>query len=217
MPYAYGLKALATQGKMATQKRQEPDVKNEMVRNSYGYAFVWDSFEDAQFLSALLKAGIHVRKNDVPLKNGGVRWNRGSLFVLKGDNLNTSEWSKKVYEISEAHSQKVTPIPSGYSEAGPDLGSSSLVFIQKPTVGIVRAADVSPYNYGEIWHYFEQQLQYPLMQLNAENVNANTLRGVDVLILPSGRHRMFQEGRQSKALSDWVKQGGPIDCFWKCC
>jgi len=41
-----------------------------------------------------------VRFNTVPIKNSGVSWDRGSLFILKGDNKKQPDYLAKLAELA---------------------------------------------------------------------------------------------------------------------
>ncbi|GIR21923.1 MAG: hypothetical protein CM15mP36_11300 [Flavobacteriales bacterium] len=76
------------------------------------------------------------------------------------------------------------------SEIGPDLGSESVKLVRKRKVAIISGEDssnmVSSLNYGAIWHFFEQELKYPLTHLDIENFEDIELDEFDTLIIPSG-------------------------------
>jgi hypothetical protein len=64
---------------------------------------------------------------------------------------------------------------------------------------------------GEVWHYFDQDLNYPLTLIDA-NAFANTsLSDVDVLILPQGYgYGKILNDRAFTKLKDWVQAGGKL-------
>ncbi len=65
-------------------------------------------------------------------------------------------------------------------------------------------------NYGEIWHFFEQALNYPVLQLE-ESQLISALESIDQLILPSGYYNQWDiENSADKALLEWIKKGGKL-------
>ena len=209
LPYAYGLTAIAANNSMSSQPVSALPAIAELTKSNYGYALAWDSFKDATFLAALLQADIRVRFNNMPLKNSGVNWKRGSLFILKGDNEHHKDFKAILSKIAQDHQQQLSNISTGYSEQGPDLGADELELINPPKVAVLGGKGISPYNYGEVWHFFEQQLHYPLMQLTTERLNAKALENIDVLILPSGRYSAVLSDVSSSVIN-WVRGGGKI-------
>ena len=127
LPYAFGLKAIATKLNL---ERSPHKIENRgelfLQKDMYGYALEYKSLEDGKFLSALLKEGLGVRYNKVSIINSGKAWDRGSLFILKGDNQKKPNYLDKVAQLAAEFNRKLTPIETGYSSSGPDLGSAEL-------------------------------------------------------------------------------------------
>ena len=211
LAYAYGLKANATKENVETTPFQttQPKTSNSVQEGTYGYALTYQSFTDSQLLAALLKNGLGVRYNSVPITNSGKRWESGSLFILKGDNLNDSNYTQKLKQLADQYGQNLHPIETGYSEKGPDLGADELILIKAPRVALLRSDNTSTYRYGEVWHFFEQQLEYPLMQVN-ENRLPRLLSEIEVLIIPGGYYGKWSNSDSEKELLDWVAKGGKI-------
>lgn len=211
LPYAYGLKAMALQNTVETipMPTNKKDAVN-LPEAQYGYALSWNSFSDAQFLAALLESNIRVRFNTTPLTNSGHRWERGSLFIFKGDNAHMDDFKSQLKSLVAKHQKQLTPIQTGYSDNGPDLGASALALINPPKVAVLGGNGISPYNYGEVWHFFEQQLHYPITQLTNQNLNARVLENIDVLILPSGRYAAMLGEKGNSGLRNWIRAGGKV-------
>lgn len=211
LAYAYGLKANATKENVETTPFQttQPKTSNSVQEGTYGYALTYQSFTDSQLLAALLKNGLGVRYNSVPITNSEKRWESGSLFILKGDNLNDSNYTQKLKQLADQYGQNLHPIETGYSEKGPDLGADELILIKAPRVAVLRSDNTSTYRYGEVWHFFEQQLEYPLMQVN-ENRLPRMLSEIEVLIIPGGYYSKWSNSDSEKELLDWVAKGGKI-------
>ena len=211
LPYAFGLKAIATKLNL---ERSPHKIENRgelfLQKDMYGYALEYKSLEDGKFLSALLKEGLGVRYNKVSIINSGKAWDRGSLFILKGDNQKKPNYLDKVAQLAAEFNRKLTPIETGYSSSGPDLGSAELEFIKAPRIALLRSDRTSSYNYGEIWHFFEQVLHYPLIQLESSSLSS-ALEHIDQLIIPSGHYSKWnQSNSNDQSLLDWINKGGKI-------
>jgi hypothetical protein len=211
LPYAYGLEAMATQSDLNISDYTIEKTTTSMLSEAlYGYALSYNSFEDSRFLAALLKENIGVRFNETPLTNSGKSWTRGSLFILKGDNQKLPNYLEKLAQLASDFNRKLTPIQTGYSSQGPDLGAGELILIKAPKIAILKNDRTSSYNYGEVWHYFEQALGYPLLQLD-ENSLTTALNHIDQLIIPDGYYSQWDEANATdQALMDWVKKGGKL-------
>ena len=213
LPYAYGLKAMASNSKLATQKQNRNNPMEPDSENAIGWGATYDSFEDGQFLAALLKEDIKVRFTLSPLSNGGKNWKHGSLFIFRGDHLDRPNYADEVRQIAAKFSKRLEPIQTGYAAQGPDMGSELLQWIKKPRVAILAEGNVSSYNYGEIWHFFEQQLHYPIHQVRVGELSDRVLDQIDVLIMPSGRYDLLSIPYKKEKLMNWLRKGGRILAF----
>ena len=209
LPYAYGLKAVASQQKVSnTIPFKEESIVTPPETNAYAYATGWRSYKDGKFLAALLKEKIRVRYNLKPLVNGGKRWAEGSLFILKGENKIIEEFDEKIRNLAVENNQTLIPLASGFSDAGIDLGSNLMEFIPQKRVGLIKSDNSNPQGYGEIWHFFEQQLKYPITQINLNRLNDRNLDKFDVLILPPGGYNLFSD--DDSGLLKWIQKGGRL-------
>jgi hypothetical protein len=209
LPYAHGLKAVASQQKVSnTIPFKEESIVTPPETKAYAYATGWRSYKDGKFLAALLKEKIRVRYNLKPLVNGGKRWAEGSLFILKGENKTIEEFDEKIRNLALENNQTLIPLASGFSDAGIDLGSNLMEFIPPKRVGLIKSDNSSPQRYGEIWHFFEQQLKYPITQINLNRLNDRNLDKFDVLILPPGYYNLFSD--DDSGLLKWIQKGGRL-------
>ena len=213
LPYAYGLKAMASNSKINTQAQSAPAAATPPLGEAMGWGTSYDSFEDGKFLAALIKANINVRYSQKPLTNSGKNWKRGSLFILKGDNLKNPDYATTARQIADKHQKALDPISTGYADQGPDMGSDALQWIKKPRIAVLAEGRVSSYNYGEIWHFFEQQLKFPFHQVRANELNSRVLDQIDVLILPAGRYTLLNAPDKKEALLQWMRKGGRLLAF----
>ena len=102
-----------------------------------------------------------------------------SIFILKADNPNNKQYLTKLKEIVNQHKIILHNIYTGYSEKGPDMGSDKIKLIKAPKVGLLRSENSTSYNYGESWHFFEQELKYPLLRINEKKL-LSVLSEIDV-------------------------------------
>lgn len=220
LPYAYGLDAVATESPVDATYFEKTDSEDAAIHissgpltfkeNAYAHVVDWNSMEDARFLAELLKEGIRVRKTDYPFSIKGKTFKRGSLIVTKGDNQHKPDFIQVLKRIREKSSTQITSVETGFVDSGKDFGSSYVQMITKPKIAVLSGKPTSTYRFGEIWHFFEQQLHYPLTVLDNDYFNRVDLKDYHVLILPSGRYGDFFNEKQLKKLQDWVKAGGKI-------
>ncbi len=63
---------------------------------------------------------------------------------------------------------------------------------------------------GEVWHFFDVQIGYPVNVIWSNDLSKNNLRELDVLIMPDGNYRFLADRQMNDALKDWVSNGGRL-------
>ncbi len=210
IPYAYDLNAYAlTTNINSTQQFAETTFTSQSVEGSaYAYVSKWNGVQDARFLSQLIQHGIKVRYATRDFSVEGQAFDAGTLIVTRANNqaLGT-QFDQKVVALANSLQQEVIPIRTGYVESGFDLGSGEIRYIEPPKVLLAAGEDISPYGFGEIWYFFEQELQYPVSVVNAQELEGVDLSTYNTLILPSGQYRTALE---EVNLRNWIKGGGKV-------
>lgn len=218
LPFAYGLDATASTSLVSSNT--EPTI--DKVESIYvgkpidftdaTYAFIsdWNSMKDARFLAALLKAGIRVRKADHPFSIEGKSFARGSLIITKGDNRNKTDFIKELARIKNEFGQELTPAKTGYVDSGKDFGSDYVQMITQPKIAVLSGGPTSTLRFGEIWHFFEQQLHYPLTVIDDAYADHVDLKDYHILVLPSGGYGNHFNEKQLQKIKEWVKSGGKL-------
>lgn len=207
LPYVYGLQAYAIREKIAVNQITEKKKTITVPETTYGYLVGYSSFEDSKFLAAIVNAGIKVRYAERDFGFNGSKYKRGALIVLKKGNegkMDAFEAAARQYDAS------ITAISSGFVEVGADLGSEKVHFISKPTVAMLTGKGVDAGAAGEVWYLFDQQLNYPITLINAEELGNANLKDIDVLILPNGRYKFLTDKDGDKDIKNWLRQGGKL-------
>lgn len=214
LPYAYGLETLASE----TDVKFEASVPGGRVapssavrEDAYAHLADWNSMDDARFLADLLKAGIRVRRASEPFRLEGARWDAGTLIITQADNQHLPDFGKQLGALAGKHLQALTPVSTGQVESGRDFGSGYVGVIPRAKVAVLSGEPTSSLRFGEVWHFFEQQLHYPLTVLDGEYLDQVALEDYDVLVLPGGYgYRRFLSDSRREALRQWVRQGGRL-------
>lgn len=207
IPYAYGVNAYAVNVPLKTVNENSAPVYPQLKEVNYGIAVNYSSVHDASLLAALLAGGAGVRINEKDIVYKGNTISKGSLLLLKRDNVNT--WNKVEATINRMGAGFVV-LEGGFMDAGPDMGSPDILKLAAPRVACVTGNDVNPNAAGEIWHLFEQQVKYPITMLNGSSLRAGTLKNMDVLILPDGDYPFISDKKMSDDIKAWVRSGGRI-------
>lgn len=211
LPYAYGLDAIASANKVkGSAKEKTSNAEEKALADAYAYVIEWNSMADAKFLSALLQQGIKVRFAEKPFTSNGNKFQAGSLIITQRDNDALKDFTQQLSALVTAHQQILTPITSGFSETTPDIGSSDIKLIHQPKIAVFGGEGVSSLSYGEVWHYFEQELKYPITSLNLESYAYLDLDKYDVIILPNGNYSSFVKADSLKKIETWINKGGRL-------
>ncbi len=216
LPFVYGLNGFSTENKVNVSDYIENKIENSLDKNAIAYAGVWNHMNDARFLSGLMNNKIKVRYNEKVIKNGEVHLPRGSYIIYKGDQI-IKNYDEIILNLAEKNKIKLDNIYTGMSEIGPDLGSESVKLVRKRKVAIISGEDssnmVSSLNYGAIWHFFEQELKYPLTHLDIENFEDIELDEFDTLIIPSGYYGSLGNETNLEKIKLWISRGGNLIAF----
>ena len=112
--------------------------------------------------------------------------------------------------MAKEFQKQLIPIASGYASTGPDMGSDNFQWIKKPKIAVLSEGKISPYAYGEVWHYFEQDLNYSFHQIRVNQLSENVMKKIDVLIMPSGLYPSLSSEPKKEMIMRWLNQGGRI-------
>ncbi|NNF18327.1 MAG: zinc carboxypeptidase [Flavobacteriaceae bacterium] len=212
LPYAYGLETIASEKLVSSSTYEMQEHSNNQLNpDSYAYVSDWNSMKDARFLAALLQHGIKVRYSQKPFRLEGKNYERGSLILTRADNADHKDFISKLQETAKQFNKELAAVSTGFVDSGKDFGSSSVELILPPKVAVLGGEPTSTLRFGEVWHFFEQQLNYPLTVLHADYWKRVNLDEYDVLILPDGRgYESLLNDDLRDRLSSWVSQGGNL-------
>ncbi len=205
LPFAYGISCYGFKNSISPKS---PNVATSQTtsESALGYLIPYDSFESTKLLAQLLKSGLQVRYTEQSIIMDGKSYPSGSLIVLKTNN--EANWKNKLDSICKPFNINTFPIKSGLVSSGPDLGSPLVRVIPKaPKIAMLTGDGVSALSAGEVWNYFDQQLNYPITQLLAKDAMYYTLENYQVVILPNGS---FITPELSDKLFEFTSSGGTV-------
>ncbi|MCE2711870.1 MAG: M14 family metallopeptidase, partial [Cryomorphaceae bacterium] len=204
LPYAYGLEAIASKTKIPSRglNLTIPQL-NRVIPGAYAYLLHWNGMKDARFLASVLNSGIKVRYSENPFEMEGKIYGRGTLIITRADN--TTEFEEKLTALGNEAGVMLTATMTGMAEKGNDLGSSSVKLIHDTRIGMIYDEKASSLNVGEVWHFFENELHYPIQKFKLESLDANSLKNLDVLIVPELWSSM---NASQDAVLSWMEDGG---------
>ena len=210
LPYVYGVQTYAVKEKLAVGNYSDQNIRSNVSALAYGYLVNYTSFADAKFLATLLNAKFRVRFAEKDFTYNGKAFQKGTIIVLKKAN---EDKLQQFADMANAYQVTVTEVNSGFMETGFDFGSEKVHLIKRPNVVVLTGRGVNPNAAGEVWHLFEQQLNYPVSMINAEEIDGSTLKNTDVLILPDGNYKFLKDKDAASEIKMWVQQGGKLIAF----
>ncbi|MGC1391946.1 MAG: M14 family zinc carboxypeptidase [Bacteroidales bacterium] len=209
LPYVYNLKAFAIDDKLTpdTTKVQFERIINEAAVNKpYAYVANFRGFDEIKLMAALFNKNIKVRYSLKPFILNGNNFNRGSLIVARGDNKDIEvEFDKIAIAAANECQVKLVPSITGLVDSGKDFGSEDTPLVKKKSVAVLCGDGTSSSSVGEVWYFFEKELNYPLTLINPSTTNKFDLKDYEVLILTSGKYSKLKD-----TIIDYVKRGGRV-------
>ncbi len=182
-----------------------------LARSNYGYAFVPGSESSIRLLASLLEDSVKVWYAPNSFTSRGNKFPNGAFVVrvqFNGPNVHDVIRQR----MAEAHAT-VTPIPSSGVDEGTDLGSNSVIPVQRPKVALLGGSPVNGTSFGFSWYAMDQRIGYPSAIIDANFVSSGNLAQFTTLVVPSVQagaldRALGDAGRQR--LVDWVRNGGTL-------
>jgi hypothetical protein len=95
-------------------------------------------------------------------------------------------------------------------DKGKDIGSDYSPLKIKPKVALLSGEGTSSSAVGELWYFFERELNYPVSLIKTGNVNTTDLSDYDVLLITSGTYPTLKD-----TIVYYAKRGGRVVVFEK--
>ena len=212
LAYAYGLDAYGLKDKM-TPAAYQPKTTSNAVPSQAPYAYLarWNSLDDLKFLAKILDKKIRLRTSNVPFEIDNQNFGAGTLVITrKGNEAMGAEFDRMLTQIANESHVTLTPVQTGFVTSGSDFGSYTVTPLTAPKVAVLAGEGVSSLAFGEVWHYFEQQIHYPISVVEGENFSRLPWNEIDVLIMPTGSYGKILTESALTQLTEWIRNGGKL-------
>lgn len=213
LPHAFGLETFAT--KERVDPTQPYDYKTfpmlaKQDTKVYAYMADWHSLNNARFAVALLTRGFKIRAASSDIEVEGKKFSRGTLMILRGDNPGMNErFDKEVTSVALQNDQNIVPVSTGFVDKGYDFGSGKHDLLLKPAVAIIYDDDVDNNSYGQMWHFFEQDLNTAITQIKLTDFSRVNLNRYTVIAMTDGNYSNLDSAKIER-LRQWVADGGRL-------
>jgi hypothetical protein len=211
--YAFGLEGFAIKGNVAQKPVSNTTTGSisASIDKPYAYLAKWNSLSDLKYLAALLKKGVNARYAEKAFTMNGTKYEPGTLIITRNGNEKLgSSFDAIVKSTADEFGRFLTPVATGFVNSGKDFGSSSVKFLTAPKVGLISGAGTSSNMVGHIWHYFDQQIQYPVSLINMDDLGSLNWADYDVMIMPSGSYNSAFSEDEVSGLKEWIRNGGTL-------
>jgi len=206
LPFAYDVNALLSTKKVPFRKTEFAHTPNPISKEAYAYVMDYQGFASQKALAALLDRGMTVRTSYSDFKVDETSFHAGASILLAAENKNIEN---ALAEISEEFEVDFKGVSTGFVDSGKDFGSPSVTKTKAVKVALFKGEGISSYNFGEWWHFLEKDLNYPVTVLNTEYLRYYDLDNYDVLIMPDGNYRNFDDNTLS-TIEQWISSGGKL-------
>jgi len=208
LPYVFGVDAYAVNEAIPMQAFSAPVANKAVPASTYGYLIRYNSVKSVKALGSLLNQGIKVRYTEKPFTYNGQLYDRGTLVIFQKSN--PANLSNILNDVATANSVEVEPVATGFMDKGPDFGSPDIKAIKTPKVALITGEQTSSLSAGEVWNFFEQQINYPVTLINANDLSRVSLKNYNVLIIPDGNYRNITDKNITEKLKEFVNSGGNL-------
>jgi len=208
MPYAYGIQSYAsTEVIKPAYTSLAKESSKASIERPVAYVAEWNSLADVRFLSDLLKKKIKVRFTETAFESAGKKYLPGSLIIARTSNGSLgAQFDQTLLQLAQDAGVSLSPIGSGFADKGPDLGSEMVHYIKKPKIVLLSGEKTASQQVGQIWHYFEKQINFPVSLVRFEDLGRFNWNDFNVMILPDGDYSTLDLDK----LQNWVRAGGKL-------
>ena len=208
LPYAYGVDAYTARQDLPLKTAPVWSAGKEVVPSTYGYLIRQKSMASVKMMSKLLQEGVRIRYSEQPFTYNGNSYDRGTMIILSQNNV--PGLIEKLNRLSKLNSVDLDPVGTGFMEKGPDVGSPYFRYVKTPKVALITGEQTSSLSAGEAWHFFDQEIDFPVTLINANDLGRTNLSDFTVVVFPDGNYRGFSDKGNNDKLKDYVSGGGKI-------
>ncbi len=174
-----------------------------------GWAFNGADDRSVAAAAQLMERGVQVRMLDKDTTLGGRPFERGTVIAFRVDNESHTGLVDSIDEVARTLGINAYAIETGFGPGdAPDLGGGHLHLLRRPRIAVIGRNQVSPTDYGSVWHTLDQVLGVRASYLDAVELGHADLREYNTIVFPDASPSLIK--RHAEALKSWVEQGGTL-------
>ncbi len=179
------------------------------VQSSYAYLLSSADFNMTKALYQLLNQKILVKTALKSFKIGDKSFPHGSLLIAaQSQDMGSETLFERIKSIGVATGVNFVGVPTGFSQAGIDLGSNNFQKVQKPEVLLIVGQGTNAYEAGEVWHLTEKHVGMPVTKVELAGINRVNLNRYNTIVMVSGQYP--SDKILATKLKSWVTSGGTL-------
>jgi hypothetical protein len=209
LPLAYGLEAYGLKTDVGVKFKAIDKKTFSTASSYYAYHIPWGDRLAAKALSWLHKNNFVVRmsSNNTTVDSKTIK--RGDIIVLRADQ--NTELLKKFNEIHQTLfelNNETQVLASGFGKGKGDLGGEFYPILKAPKVMVLGGRGINSLDFGQVWYYFDQVIDYPHSKVEIDQLNRVELNSYNVMVLPSGWYDI--KDNHKKQIDDFISNGGKV-------
>src|SRR5581483_3777952 len=154
-----------------------PIINAVGTENSVAWLIRWNGLNSVQFLSTIMQQKVKVRYAELPFKAGNEEFDKGTLIITHTGNQSIGAGLGKLIAAAAQQARiGYTTVSSSFVDKGFDFGSEKVHGMQAPKIGLLAGDGVSSLGMGEVWHFFDMEINYPVNIIWANDLTKNMLR-----------------------------------------
>ncbi len=214
---AYGLPFAALKSEISFGKKltSVPQMQAKIPEKSaYAYALDNRDYHIFKAIYHLQKSGVIVQTAFRPFTvmedKKEKTFGRGSLIIpVQQQFLTADSLYQVIRQVAQQTMMDITPLQTGLSTAGIDLGSRFVQTLTPPKVLMIIGTGVSATEAGEIWHLLDQRLQMPITKMDILNLRQADLKRYNTIIMVSGNYSLLDK-TITQNIKNWVQAGNTL-------
>jgi hypothetical protein len=174
----------------------------------FAIAVPWNDSGQARLVALALREGIEGRVTDKAFTAGGRSFVRGTVVFPAGSN--SPDKMARLAELAREIGAHTVALDNGWTDNGPNLGSSSFVRLTLPRVAVAWDNGISQLSAGALRYVLEQRLGLPVTPIRTQRIARADLSDYDVLLVPEGDPSGVLGAGGQNAIRDFVRKGGVL-------
>ncbi|MEM8894988.1 MAG: M14 family zinc carboxypeptidase [Bacteroidota bacterium] len=186
----------------------------ELAKASYAYIIDWRDYNASMALNHLLENDVFVHTAFKPFAvatdNDNKSFGYGSLMISVADqNKNADEVHQLVSDAVSKAGISATPVNTGFSINGIDLGSPNFRTIQQPKALLIVGEGVYLYEAGEVWHLLDSRVGMPITKVDKVDLGRVNLYDYNTLVMVRGNYNDLPE-KFVNDVKQWLSAGNTL-------